>query len=445
MEIASPAITPPQVLLTSPSPPAPAPRPNLDADPIADALAKLKVTPRDQVLLHGGGANGEFGLKQLKAIAVHLGLSNISKLSKAALYDTIMNSLTQQQELDELGIGGPAVRTSLRLTSWHIIRIINCIFWEGEEQLDALQTSSALATRTQLQHNETGAGHPVWVNAAQNFNNNDYHSGGIRVEELRELPMFEDINPESDVDFTIEPAQLKKTFNACKKDYIEALARWTASGKHHGDSVFKEFTYGKAAPVYLFFVLKELGNPELNSFMEEGATINGGIDTTSNVATDDDNSSRVRRKRSKTDNKGIEMMCDTISKFVPILGEQNQQRSSQHRDPVEDMESFQRQIAQATAEMNSLRKEIRREKALADDGEGNNAIEVLEEQYADAMDEWRRLKGYLRDAHSKFHSASATSPPVRRQSTSSLSSSSSYASQSPALGASDRICNYTPV
>lgn len=366
---------------------------------IEEFIEWLKVTPSETVLQHGGIAK----LDRMKEVARRLKLS--TKQGKKELYENIMKHFEENKHLDELGVGSSSSDGYIS-KSWHIIRIINCIFWDGDEQLDALSTSCALATRDQLQSHETGENHPVWVKGADNFNAVDYNSGSFRVdseklfiseEEAREHgPSYD---PEQPRQSRISPKIMRAEFNKYKKKYQSSVERWTASGKHNGgEAVFCDFCNHDIGQIYLFHVLKLLGNPELDSFIGEGAVVQGGVDTAARASDSRQHTERNSRKRSKQKHDVGSALMELTHSVPKILASFNPNENNGSR--IMELGELQSQIASVQQQMTVTREDIRREKQQ--DIPDELFLEDLEEEYKNLRKNYRRLSGYLENAHRSY-------------------------------------------
>lgn len=156
-------------------------------------------------------------------------------------------------------------------------RLCNCLMTMPLE----VQVSGLQANRWQLQHRETGAGNPLFVEATEMFNNPEIHTGGLAVDQ----PEFFErrgINPECEIVGVLTAKKAYKLWKKVKKDYAEALKKYGVSGQANGLQ-FWLFCNGDVDVYYLHCILKIKNLPELTSYCAEGSEIFGGIETSSST------------------------------------------------------------------------------------------------------------------------------------------------------------------
>jgi hypothetical protein len=137
---------------------------------------------------------------------------------------------------------------------------------------DAVIRSALLASKYALQNKETNQNQPIFVDTCAKFNSATFNSGGL-VSDHAEL-LSAKIDTEKHNPGKISPKQLFKLFNSNIKIYAEIMQRYTASGKHNGHDFFL-YCHGNRNPLYLHLTLAKIGDPELNSYCNEGADLEG--------------------------------------------------------------------------------------------------------------------------------------------------------------------------
>ena len=118
----------------------------------------------------------------------------------------------------------------------------------------ALQRCNLLATRAQLQNRETGGGSPLFVDAAEMFNDASFNSGGL-VSEHEEFRR-RDMNPETIHIGKITPYKAFKLWKSAVKAYAEAYKRFSRSGQSNGLD-FYLFCNNSMTALYLHCALEK--------------------------------------------------------------------------------------------------------------------------------------------------------------------------------------------
>jgi hypothetical protein len=143
---------------------------------------------------------------------------------------------------------------------------------------NAVIRSALLASKYALQNKETNQNQPIFVDTCAKFNSATFNSGGL-VSDHAEL-LSAKIDPEKHNPGKISPKQLFKLFNSNIRIYAEIMQRYTASGKHNWHDFFL-YCHGNRNPLYLHLILAKIGDPELNSYCNEGADLEGNFSFTS--------------------------------------------------------------------------------------------------------------------------------------------------------------------
>jgi hypothetical protein len=223
----------------------------------------------DPALVKANAKTSSYSLAQVKGMAAYLKLSQ-SK-SKSDIVDSIYETMARKKELNAIELKA-AGGDSFRKNKDTIPRIINILVASS----DLLQ-ADGLASRMSLQAKEVNESKPVYVEGAAKFNDANYNSGSS--------PSFHQIYDEKDIQTERENTSGKLSckkmfdlFKIAKKDYSKAHARWTASGHHAGDD-FWDFCHGNVESLWMFEVLKSIGDIQLSAYCKEACEVEGGLDS----------------------------------------------------------------------------------------------------------------------------------------------------------------------
>ena len=142
---------------------------------------------------------------------------------------------------------------------------------------DALQRSSALATRQDLQNKEVNESRTIWINVAEQFMDG-HDSGGIMKahEEFTRVGMDTEKISQNGI-FTAK--QGFDLFKFICKAYAIVKPKYEASGRHNGKD-FIDFCHTHQLDLlYFHLALESINNPELTGYCLEGNVLHGGLDT----------------------------------------------------------------------------------------------------------------------------------------------------------------------
>ncbi len=172
--------------------------------------------------------------------------------------------------------------------------------------MDAFPAYSYLATRDELEQGEIYHRKPCWQNAADKFNDQFYNSGGL-LPNTRDLPIFRGIDTESVNDSCdITAKKCYETFNGIKRDYAEALKKFSVSGQNNSAD-FINFCGSRYEAYYLKCWLESSKSVEFEAFCQEGSSFKGGFDSingfdsTSNANDDEFNLCVVDLQQTRSD------------------------------------------------------------------------------------------------------------------------------------------------
>lgn len=140
---------------------------------------------------------------------------------------------------------------------------------------NALLRSQLIATREQLDRNETNHHQPLFNEVADLFNDPKENSGGI----VQEHPAFSEakVNPETINRGKITPEKVFEIWKKTVRLYAKVIPNFSKSGLNNGHDFW---TYCYDTDVYyLYLILQKYGNSDLKSFCAEGYSIKGGVES----------------------------------------------------------------------------------------------------------------------------------------------------------------------
>ena len=214
-----------------------------------------------------------FKLSSLKKIAKQRGL--VVGLAKPDMINRIRENVIKEKVLES--IAEKERSGTYRHDKNTFPRLVNLVM----RYPDALQRSSALATRMDLQNKTTNANNPIWVSVAEEFMDGTDSGGLVK-------------NHEKFIKFDIDPEKVSSTgvfthtqgfelWKELSRSYAVVKKRYEASGQHNGKDFLDfcgQLTHAtQLEMLYLHESLLAAGNPELTAFCVEGNEIDGGLDT----------------------------------------------------------------------------------------------------------------------------------------------------------------------
>ena len=168
---------------------------------------------------------------------------------------------------------------------------------------DALQRSSALATRMDLQNKATNAKNPIWVSVAEEFMDGTDSGGLVKNHEK----FFKHgIDPKTITNIGVfTHTQGFELWKELSRSYAVVKKRYEASGQHNGKDFLDfcgQLTHAtQLEMLYLHESLLAAGNPVLTAFCVEGDEIDGGLDTADATSAPAGDVVRKSKKRPQQD------------------------------------------------------------------------------------------------------------------------------------------------
>ena len=165
---------------------------------------------------------------------------------------------------------------------------------------DALQRSSALATRQELQNKEVNGSRLIWVTVAEEFMDGTYSGGIVRAhEEFERVDMNKEVISRSGI-FTSKQAY--DLFKMLCRGYAKIKPRYEASGRHNGKDFLDFCQKDKLDLLYLHLSLESINNPELSGYCLEGNVLDGGLDTAESASNDGAVKPITQKKKDRQNN-----------------------------------------------------------------------------------------------------------------------------------------------
>lgn len=258
-------------------------------------LAKLCALSDEEAAKEGKlKANSAFKLSSLKLIARKRGM--VTGTAKPEMITLLRASVLKEKELKNMD------DTERNGTYKHdkntVPRLVNLIM----RYPDALQRSSALATRMDLQNKTVNSSKPIWVTVAEEFMDGT-DSGGL-VKNHEKFIKY-NIDPELiSKNGIFMPLQAFELFKELSRAYAIVKKRYEASGQHNGKDFLDfcgQLTHSTQLDMlYLHESLAVANNPELAAFCVEGNVIEGGLDTADAASTASKDVSRKAKKKASS-------------------------------------------------------------------------------------------------------------------------------------------------
>lgn len=240
---------------------------------IEGEITRICLLSEDELKLAKGSSKlSGVSLAVVKQMSIHLQLNR--SFNKSTLLDNIRRKRKRVEDLAAVHSAEAEAEESDEESQRFMsnqntfARLCNIIL----DHPDAIVRSALLASKYALQNKETNQNQPIFVLTCSKFNDSAYNSGGL-VSEHPEL-MNAKVDPEKHNTGKISAKQVFKLFNSTIRQYAPISIKFTASGKHNQHDFFN-YCHGNLNVLYLHLKLEKLGNPELNSYCNEGADLEG--------------------------------------------------------------------------------------------------------------------------------------------------------------------------
>lgn len=276
---------------TGASVPAPvAPIADSDEENLDIILERLCALSDDDALKEGKAkGSSSFKLATLKKIAKKMGL--VTGLAKPEMVTALRNAVKKSIELKALE---ETKRDGTYFSDKNTIpRLVNLVL----RYPDALQRSSALATRQDLQNKEVNGSKVIWVTVAEQFMDGTDSGGIVKMhEEFIKVSINTEIISKNGI-FTSKQAY--DMFKTLCRAYARVKPRYEASGRHNGKD-FLDFCHSSQLDLLYFHLSLEcMNNPELTGYCLEGNVLHGGLDTSDGIASDGVLVAKVNKRKDR--------------------------------------------------------------------------------------------------------------------------------------------------
>jgi hypothetical protein len=301
------------------------------AESMEERIKRLVHMGFEEAKTYRGKDSPGFTLDELKKMAVHMHIP--SSQNKADLVKAIISKsknrglLDQLEAADESSDSESDAEERFTKNKHSFPRLCNILFTTPV----ALQRSNLLATRAQLQHRETGAGDPLFVEAAKQFNEFGHDSGGLV--KRHEVFLKKNIDPENVQNGQLSAYKAMKMWKAVRTEYALVYKKFAVSGQSNGLDFFL-FCNGDTDVLYLHCALQANPDVSLISYCREGSELDGGLETSAPASASGSSTATPASATKRARERSLSAIAEVLQKRATTSADREQSEKAVHSELV---------------------------------------------------------------------------------------------------------------